>query len=317
MARRLLPLAALAVVLVTAGVARAQGQAVDEQSEFEKGRNAYIAHQLNEADDRFQKMLDPKAGTLHDRILVNQARMYWGAVKIAKGQPDKASTLFEDLLMNDPTYDPDPLAFPTEVVNAFIDTRARLRERLKAIERDAARRAAERKAREEQERKEQAERLKTLERLAGEERTIVQNSRWIAFLPFGAGQFQNGQKSLGWVFLGTEAAFLTVAAITLPIYLTDLQYRNDAAAQGDTVRAQEYIDRAKVVRGTNLVADGAFAATWILGAVQAQLAFVPEEAHVTTRPLPVTPAPSVSWSVAPAPAPDGKMGLSLGVVGTF
>jgi hypothetical protein len=309
------------VLLATSGVARAQ---VDEQGELDKGRNAYLAHQYDQADGRFHDMLDTKNGTLRDKVLVNQARMYWAAVKLAKNQPDAANDLFEELLLSDATFNPDPLAFPTDVVNAFIDARARLRKKIEAIERDKARREAERKTREEKERAEQLEYTRRIERMAKEEKTVEVHSRWLALLPFGIGQFQNGQKVLGWVFLGTEAALLAAAAITVPVYLAQLQARTDANAQGLQSQANQYIARAENVRTANIILNASFGTVWLLGVAQSELAFVHEDAIVTTRPLPkpASPpsdkAPSVSWSVLPILPVEGKGGgLSVGVVGRF
>ena len=45
-----------------------------------------------------------------------------------------------------------------------------------------------------------------LERLASEELHVRHNSRWIALIPGGVGQFQNDQDALGWTLLGGEAA---------------------------------------------------------------------------------------------------------------
>jgi hypothetical protein len=310
-------LAALLLALTTSRVARAQ---LDEQSELDKARNAYLAHQYDEADTRFATLLDPKSPVLHDRVLMNQGRMYWGAVMLAKKRPASASEQFEALLLSDPTYEPDPLAFPTDVINAFIDTRARIRERLNQIAHEKALQEADRRAREEAALRREALRQKMLEKLAGQEKVIATHSRWIALLPFGVGQFQNGQRALGWSFLGLETALVTAAAITLPIYLVDLQYRSNAYANHDSLSTNAYIDRATNVRYANIGLNLGFAGVAVLGIVQAQIAFVPEEAHLLRRPIPdVTPAPpSVSFQLAPVFPVEGRGGgMMMGMGGRF
>src|SRR5580698_5471153 len=86
-----LSLALPAIDIISASVCHAApttplagSQQVDEQTEFEKGRNAYRAQKYDEADTRFLRMLDPKAGILHDKVLIKQARMYWAATLIAE-----------------------------------------------------------------------------------------------------------------------------------------------------------------------------------------------------------------------------------------
>ncbi len=53
-----------------------------------------------------------------------RARMFLGAVLFAEPEKDGVD-VFERLLVDDPQFEPDPLSFPTSVVNDFIDIRAR------------------------------------------------------------------------------------------------------------------------------------------------------------------------------------------------
>jgi hypothetical protein len=273
-------------------------EAIDEQSEFEKGRNAYRARQYDEADTRFLRMLDPQHGTLHDRVLIRQARMYRAATLIAQHHDDEAAVLFELILDEDPNYEPDPLAFPTEVGSAFIDTRARLREALEAKQRELYRRAAERRANEEAKKQREAERIKMLEKQAGEAFVTQKHSRWTALLPFGVGQFQNGQRTAGWIFLAGEAALVAVGVATVPVYYVDLASAHDALPAGTAYtttsasQAQAYLDRANATRYVNLSAYGALGLMAIIGAIQAEVAFVPEAVRIEPRALPELP-PSV------------------------
>jgi hypothetical protein len=312
-----LALALVFTLLTSSRVALAQ---VDEQSELDKARNAYLAHQLDEADTRFKSLLDPKNPVLHDRVLMTQGRMYWGAVRIAKKDAVGAAEQFEELLLADPTYEPDPLAFPTDVVNAFIDARGRIRERLNQIAHEKALEEAERRARLEAEGRAQVQRLRMLEKLAAEEKTIAVHSRWIALLPFGAGQFQNGQNGLGWGFLGLEGALVVAAAITLPVFLSDLQSESYAYAHNDQYSTTAYRQRASGVRLANIGLNLAFAGVALAGIVQAQFAFVPEEAHLLHRPIPeVAPAPpNVSFQLAPIVPLEGRGGgMAFGIGGRF
>jgi len=302
-------------------------EAVDEQAEFEKGRNAYRAQKYEEADARFLRMLDPEHGSLHDKVLIKQARMYWAATRVALHQDEDARGQFEILLNEDPHYEPDPLAFPTDVVNAFIDTRARLHARLEEIQREQYRRAAERKAREEVAHQREVARLKMLEKLAGEAEVTEKHSRWIALLPFGAGQFQNGQRTLGWFFVATESTLVAGGLVTVPIYWADLAKANQTYSLPTAPIAQQYLDRANTVQYINLALYGALAATVIAGAIQAEVAYVPDPVSIRPRAVPELPAapppaapPSpLSFGGGPLPGRDGHGvgGASLGATFRF
>ncbi|MFO0678611.1 MAG: hypothetical protein U0169_18910 [Polyangiaceae bacterium] len=299
----------LASSMLVPAVARA-----DEQSELEKGRVAYYAKQYDEADERFRKMLDPKTGTVHDAVLVSQARMVWGAVLFAKKKREDANALFEQILLSDPQFEPDPLGYPTEVLNAFIDTRARIRDKLNAAAMASARSEAERRAREDSERKRQVARIAMLEKLAAEESVTVKNSRWIAAVPFGVGQFQNGQKALGYVFLSSELALATLSVAVAPFYVSNLDDADTAMANRDRFRAEQFLARANDLRVVNLVAVSALAATAVVGVLQAEISFVPESKTVKKRPIPEVG--SVTPFAAPTVAQD-RPGFVFGAVGRF
>ncbi|MGO8994337.1 MAG: hypothetical protein ACLQVI_13505 [Polyangiaceae bacterium] len=303
-------LLALAAPLLAGGVARA-----DEQSELDKVRASYLAHQYDDAELRLRAMLDPMHGTLHDAAFITQARMYLAAVLLVKGKQKEASSLLEKLLLDDPQYEPDPLSFPTEAIDLFIDTRTALRERLnEEAERRARFEAAER-ARAEEKKKREAERVATLEKLAAQESVTTVHSRWAALVPFGAGQFQNGKAPLGWVFLATEAVCLVGMAVTVPLYLTDLQSRSDEYRAGNDAEAQEYINRAYNVFYANLAFAGTFAAASVIGVIEAQVNYVPSVVEVKHRAIP--PVSSASWSLSPLVGPATGGGLTLGVTGRF
>ena len=280
-------------------------------------------------------MLDPEHGTLHDKVLIRQARMYRAAALIALHHGEDAAFLFELILTEDKAYDPDPLAFPTEVVDAFIDTRAKLRDKLEDIQRELYRRAAERRASEQAAKEREAARIKMLEKLASEAFVTQKHERWVALLPFGVGQFQNGQRTAGWLFLAAEATFVATGIATVPIYYADLADTKSALGTTYTAQtgsvAQAYLDRANAVRYVNLTSYGALAVTAIVGAIQAEIAFVPEykvvlprglpDAPAATPPHPTTSLGAVPFSIGMAPLPgrDARAlgGGTLSVVGTF
>lgn len=276
-------------LVVVAWLSFAPEAHADVQSELEKGRAAYVAKNYAEAEPHFRKALDP-GETTRDAAQTSLARMYLGAIAVAEKRREEATKVFEVLLLDDQLYEPDPLTFPTEVINLFIDTRAQLRVRLNAAAAERARLEAERKVREEADRKAREAWLLRVQELASEERVTVRNSRFFALVPFGAGQFQNGQDALGVAFLSIESTLVLGTALTLPFYVSAQSSAQDEFSRGDPQRlAQAYKDRASAIRAVNLSLVAGFALTAVVGIAQGQWSYVSERSETHKRPLPPVP----------------------------
>ncbi|MBP9112437.1 MAG: hypothetical protein KBF88_06485 [Polyangiaceae bacterium] len=285
-----------------------------EQADLDRGKNAYLARQYDEADARFRAMLDPKTGTLHEAVYIEQAYMLWGAVMVAKKKPSDANKIFEQLILRDPTFEPDPLSFPIEVLDAFTDTKNKIRERLTQQAQETAIREAERRAREESLKRREKERVLELEKLAREEKIVEQHHRWKAWIPFGVGQFQNGKTALGMVFLTSEVLALAVGAVSVPVYLGEL---SEMRASYNPVNNAYYVRDAEAYRASanrwrniNLVALGSFAIISIFGIAEANYNFVPDKEVRRTRPIPPPVAIQPLFHVSGS-------GGELGVQGMF
>ena len=305
----------------------------DGRSELEKARASFLARNWTDAEERLRVLLDPKTG-LRERPLISQARMYLGASLLAQGQHDDAKEIFEKLVLDDPTFDPDPLSFPGEAINMFIDVRSSLLEQIKNAQQTAARLAAEKKAREEAEREAQRVWLEKVKAQAAEEKITVRHNRIVASLPFGAGQFQNRQPLLGWIFLGAEVAAIGGTAVTYGMfrYARSREIEELSRPGGDRNQlAPQYHQRAEDLRIVNLGFTGAFVAIAAIGIAQAHIAFVPEAAEKKKRDLPPVgarsrlhrpegraPAPLSGFApiVSPLPGKDGTPGgLFVGLRG--
>jgi hypothetical protein len=279
----------VAVSLGLSGVARA-----DPANDLEKAHNAYVAHKYEDAENRLRALLDGKNGPLTDPDNVADARMYLGAVLLAEGKKDEASRVFEQLLLEKPDYEPDPLRVSLAAIDLLLDARARLRDKLAALQR----------AKVEAERQKAAARLALLEKLAGEETVVELHSRWIALVPFGAGQFQNGQDVLGGAFLGLELALGLGSGIGAGLTLYDASQAR-AALQRNDPTASAYQSRAQVAA---LVGDsfvGAFLLSAAIGILHAELTFVPQRTELRKRDVPPV-------SFAPFVGPGG-----VGLCGAF
>lgn len=298
----------VAALVLGALVFAARPASADPRAELEKARAAYLARNWPEAEERVRVLVDPATG-VRDRAIVSQARMILGAALLAQGKKDAASDVFEKLILEDPTFEPDPLSFPGDVVNTFIDTRAALAERIKNAAVTAAKLEAERKAREEAEREKQRIWLEKVKAQAQEEKITVRRSRLVACLPFGIGQFQNDQPVLGWIFLGAEAAIVAGTVITLPMYYYARGREQEERNTGDIERkADQYGQRADDVQVVNLGLVGAFAAVAGAGILQANLVFSPEKEERKHRELP--PIGHVTPVISPLAGGGAYVGIT-------
>ncbi len=278
----------------------------DELSDLERAYGAYVGHHYAEAESRLRALLDTKVGALKDPESVADARMYLGAVLLAEGKKEAAAELLEELVLEKPDYQPDPMRVPLAALDAVVDARLRLRDKLVAIQAEKVRRAVDEKARAEAVKQRAALRLARLERDASEEVVVERHSRWEALIPFGVGQFQNRQYALGWSLFTTESLLAAGSAISLGLnlYNESLAYE---AVQGRTGTASQYEARAQEASILGNVFAAGFAAVVIGGIVQAEAAFVPQHVHVEERKRAL---PSLSL------APVVGVGR-LGIAGSF
>src|SRR5207253_2649412 len=110
-----------------------------------------------------------------------------------ENQPREARLEFRELLQLRPDYRFDPLLDPPRVVDFFNEVVKEQQGELTKAE--ASRRKREADA---------AARRSAPPPVTIIERRVERHSLLVAFVPFGAGQFQNGARKKGWLFLGSE-----------------------------------------------------------------------------------------------------------------
>ncbi|UJR85945.1 tetratricopeptide repeat protein [Sandaracinus amylolyticus] len=264
----------VAMIAVLAPVRARAGDIED----FEIARQAYEQRDFSRAVFYFEQLVGGDVPRLSSPALVAEARKYLGAAYVFVGRREAAREQFERLLREQPTYVLDPLLFPLEVQELF----ASVRDRLELERREAeARAAVEARAARERER---AERLLAF---AEEEiRLELPNSRWLALVPFGVGQFQNGDDPLGWTFLLSETAFAG-AAIGALIWHQELSAQvARAQTVGDIDAVQEGNRLLEIAFGIHWAGLGALAAFAIAGIAEAQIRFVPTRVVTQRRRAP-------------------------------
>ena len=299
------PRAGAAVMAVALGLgvvvfARATPCRADDAQALELAKNRFDAGQYDEAHALFSMLLDPKLPPcdatssrncrLSDPDQIERARTLEAAVLLARGRPAEADALIEKILDLNRTYTPNPALFPQELVDRFTEIRARHRREF-ASENDDAKRLAEQKARAADEAW-----VAEIQKLASEERVVKTSSRWIAAVPFGVGQYQNGDVGLG-VFFSVTQALLGATSIATGAVVLSLDAAFDP--HNPTVDVPALQAKVNLLVLVNRIAFATWAAATVAGVVQAQVAFQNEK--LVTRPRPAPPRPSLAPSVSMVP----------------
>lgn len=275
-------------VLASATVARAS-----EIDDFDAARAAYNARDWPRAIQLFEALVGTDPPALRTPLLVDESRKYLGAAYVLAGRPAAARAQFERLLRGNPDYPLDAAQFPEEVVELF----GSVREQLERDTQAAADRAAAEAALETE--RERARRLLAI--AESDVEATVEASRWIALIPFGAGQFQNRDDGLGWLFFTTEALFGLGAFGTLVAHQA-IAGSFDPADPSSGIRSESrgrVNDALLATEITNWTCAGLFAVFAIAGILQSQLDFQPSHSVRTRHTVPDELREGLEVSVSP------------------
>ena len=214
--------------------------------------------------------------------LLGLSHYYLGKPSIAEAQQAAREAFFE-LLKQNPDYHLDPLFVRPDAV-ALFDSVAKEGEQELALIRRYHRAKLEETAREEE-----ARSLASLRRAPAPTPTVIErhlaiNSPLVTALPFGMGQFQNGNAPLGiGMAVGQGAGALTSMISFLMISVLRDPKSGDFSGNSYTLANNFYISQ--------WVGAGIFYALWASGVIEAAVHFVPQR----------------FVSDAPSAAPDGPL----------
>lgn len=309
----------------------------DPEQDYELAKSRFEGALYEEAVQLFSRLLappieasDPNAD--QKRQLYRRARPYYTATLVALGRVEAADTVILDQLLDDPFYELPPGVFHTAVSDRFIavagahrpEIELRKKEILRRRQRDIEALDTLRKLRE--------ARVLELEKMAAEEKVTERRSRFVASLPFGAGQFQNGSVGLGAFFAVSEVAPLISTMATAGVYFErkDLFRRSCRRDEAGNLVAVSRVDTANEnqdldCEGLSSQLDALRAATWITfgsalalgvaGIIEAHVSFQSEVVTIKKRPIPPhIDAPPVIIKPTGGPI-DG--GFLLGMLGSF
>lgn len=252
----------------------------DELADFEQARRFYKDGEYRKAVNGFESLVGGEIARAKIPLVIQESRKYLGASYLFVGNEEAARQQFKLLLEEDPGYQLDSLSFPRAVLDVFAEMKLQVQARQTRQRRERERREAEQRKAEMKELLEQQERIKRLEELAATETVEKVNSRWIAILPFGVGQFQNGDKKLGIFFATTESALL-VASITTAVVHNSL--RSETV---DPDRLQDAQRAERALRISNWAVTGALVGVYLAGLIHAEVKFKPKITRTRERELP-------------------------------
>ncbi|MBT8492797.1 MAG: hypothetical protein KJO07_07030 [Deltaproteobacteria bacterium] len=149
--------------------------------------------------------------------------MLLGVSYFELGDPQSAQREFDEALFIDSTLKLDPVVYSTSVVRFFENRRKNLEDQSRQVE---------------QNRKLAAERDEALRALRNTWVVEVEKrDYYVNFIPFGAGQFQNGQRKKGIAFAVSQSALGFTSAALFTYLLTRYRLQSDVPREeADTVR---------------------------------------------------------------------------------
>jgi hypothetical protein len=293
------------------------------QSQLSQARTDYENGLYPQAEATFLKYLSvPIQATAPDadqrRAIYRESRPYYAATLLALGKSPEAEAVIREQLLDETTgcyYELPRGLFPAQVSTAFGQVEQKYaseiqkcRERFEAaqvaIAKEKARYAAEQK-----------DYLEKLEIAAADEVVVTERSRWPAVVPFGVGQFYNGNVGLGVFFAVSEtlAIATTIAGWGVAEDAANTECPANDPETGAAIDCDALASRFTAAQVVNWVGFGSTGALVIAGIIEAQVSFVDEHVEHRKRPLPKKPLPP---QITPQVG-GGPDGFYLGVRGSF
>lgn len=283
---------------------------------LERARSSYQAGRYDDCVKEYAELLEHEDElTELPAATIEQARTYFAACLLANGnQSDADQQLRAALTANPLMASPDPVVFPDQVRDLFFKVKADFLDDIQRVQDEkiaAARLEAEKRA--ELVRQEQL-RVARLESMVASETLVHQNHRWIASVPFGVGQFQNGDDVWGALFLGSELLALGTAVFAVS---SELGIHSQANGGRNVATADSYNQPLSQLRPAGVLGSAAFVFLATVGILEAHINFVPER-PVGRRPRPLPKELRRKDPVAVEPTVSaGDNSVHVGVTGSF
>jgi tetratricopeptide (TPR) repeat protein len=217
------------------------------EDELRRARNEYAYGNYDAAAERLTELLYPMSLSTDEQVI--EARKYLALSYYLLDRLDEVGEEFAKLLYLDPDHQLDPFSVAPSVIDIFESIRAKLKPELDIIRQRRS------------DAKLSAPHDEGVRRII--ETRIIERSELATFMPFGVGQFQNGDARWGAIFAGVELLLLSA---NIGAYLGGLQRRTY-----DPTRRWE----VQALAVTQYASLALFGVAWSVGVFHARLHFVP------------------------------------------
>ena len=222
-----------------------------------------------------------EVGRFESASLRAEAYRLLGLSLFYQGRKGEAYSAFLEYLYLDPDAQLDPFFVPPAAVSFFDQVKKEAEPKLAPIraQKRAEQEARQKSATEEAERRRQRELEEERRRLQQltppVERRVVQHEFWVSMMPFGIGQLQNGDRTLGMV-LATAQVIAGASSAGSALLIEELRDTSTGRFSNNGPGSTPYrtAERLNVVKW---VGAGIFYALWAAGAIHAAIRFQPEE----------------------------------------
>jgi hypothetical protein len=284
------------------------------RSGFEYGKYAEVLERAGARIDR-GRLSEEDLGELH-RLA--------GLAAFNLNRLEDASRHLKALLRLDPDHSLDPFVVPPPAVAYFDELKRGMRVELEFIRQERRLRLERERTEAERREKERVE-AETVRRRAEElarqvtVRTVEKRNFLVNFVPFGAGQFQQGRSGMGVVFAASEGALAVTSILAFFAYeslfeTASIQRDDVLTGDGKSSVTVRYIPTARASEASawRLVKVGAaagFYTVYALGVADALWHHQDQVVDTRIESLPTPAAPKTSAAPA-APAPSTRLFLS-------
>lgn len=258
------------------------GEIEDPKARFLQAENTFRFQDYQAAEAALYALLHPDV-LLTDPDDVLKAREYLAACYYWLGNEKRMEEEFTALLIMAPNHRLDPFYYPADL----IDRLDRLRDRLAELRIIHPQRS-------EEPRNEPPPCLVPKE-------TVVKRSRWVSFIPFGVGQFQNGDTVKGALFLSGE--ILALGANVGSYVVAERLRGADGFYSPSNARTARTL---RIVQYTSL---GVLAGLMVWGVLDAALNIRTEDRSIEMVPCaPLAPPGEAPSTTGPVSRREGPLG---------
>lgn len=236
-----------------------------------------------------------EVGRFESVSLRAEAYRLLGLALFYQGRKGEAYSAFLENLFLDPDAQLDPFYVPPAAVSFFDQVKKEAEPKLAPIraqkrgEQEARQKAASEEAERRRKREQDEERRRLQQFSPSVERRVVQHEFWVSMLPFGVGQMQNGDRTLG-IALATAQVITGAASGGSALLIEQLRDSSTGRFNDRGPGNTQYLtaSRLNVVKWASA---GLFYALWAAGAIHAAMRFKPEE-QLPDRLLSQPPVPA-------------------------